>query len=109
MKVEPLYAEFGENLRRRRLGQGMSQLELANEVGMSRSSLSNIEGGRQRVYLDQCYSFAMALNLQSLELLIPVMSSLLPEEPLSAMPHIDSSQGLTDEEKNQLFERAYNV
>lgn len=108
MSIEPVYAKFGEILRTCRLEQRMSQVDLAQEIGISRSSLSNIEAGRQRVYLDQCFKFASALNSLSIESLLPTLDDLDQMEPITSKPNISSSQELTEEELKSL-EKAYNV
>lgn len=108
MSIEPVYAKFGDILRTCRQGRHMSQVELAEEVGISRSSLSNIEAGRQRVYLDQCFKFASALNLATIDSLLPSLDVVRGETPITSKPNISSSQGLTDEELKSL-EQAYNV
>lgn len=108
MSMEPVYAKFGEILRTCRQESRMSQVDLAQEVGISRSSLSNIEAGRQRVYLDQCFKFAAALNCLSIQSLLPTLDDLSDVEPITSKPKISSSQGLTEEEMKSL-EQAYNV
>src|SRR5258707_332653 len=67
-----LYIEFGSNLRRQRSGVGLSQENLAKRVGLSRTSVTNIEKGRQQVALHMVYSFADALGVEP--------SSLLPDK-----------------------------
>jgi transcriptional regulator with XRE-family HTH domain len=42
---------------------GLSQLDLAELVGLSRTSITNIECGRQPVQLHQLYSFASVLKI----------------------------------------------
>ena len=108
MSIEPVYAKFGEILRTVRRDRDMSQLELANEIGISRSSLSNIEAGRQRVYLDQCFKFASALDAATIEVLLPSLDVVSHEKPITSKPNFTGSQGLTEEEIKSL-EQAYNV
>jgi DNA-binding XRE family transcriptional regulator len=49
--VKELYADFGASLRMARKRAGLSQDDLARRVGLSRTSITNIEGGRQQVLL----------------------------------------------------------
>ena len=65
-----LYAAFGELVvaHRRRLG-GMTQAELGRRIGLSRTSVTNIEHGRHHVSLEQIYRIAMALEVDPQALL----------------------------------------
>lgn len=69
--VDPLYRRFGKlvQLHRKRL-PGMTQDQLAERVGLSRTSITNIEQGRQHVSLHQLYAIAEALQV-SPEILLP--------------------------------------
>lgn len=69
--IDPLYKRFGKlvQLHRKRL-PGMTQDRLANKVGLSRTSITNIEQGRQHVSLHQVYALAEALEVQP-EVLLP--------------------------------------
>lgn len=49
--MEPFYEAFGPLLREQRKRAGMSQGSLGNAVGLSRTSITNIEKGRQRIPL----------------------------------------------------------
>jgi DNA-binding XRE family transcriptional regulator len=71
-KDEPggaLYWEVGIAIRRKRELLGMSQEELANRAGIGRTSIVNIEGGRQRLPLTTLYDIADALQVQAVQLL----------------------------------------
>jgi transcriptional regulator with XRE-family HTH domain len=57
----------------------MTQSDLARRVDLSRTSIANIENGRQRVLLHQLYKFADVLQVEPLELL-PERSAILDEE-----------------------------
>lgn len=62
MTIRAVYREFG---RRVRQGRGQSQLTqdmLAHQIGLSRTSVTNIESGRQAVLLHQVYDIAKALD-----------------------------------------------
>jgi len=60
--VEQLYREFGRALRARRKQAGLSQDNVAKRVGMSRTSITNIEQGRQHVSLHILYELAGAVG-----------------------------------------------
>lgn len=56
------YQRLGASIRRSREEADLTQTELAAMVGVSRTSLTNMELGRQRILVDQLASVAMALN-----------------------------------------------
>ncbi len=66
-----LYRLFGERLRQRRRSRrpALTQQKLADAVGLSRTSLANIERGHQRVQIHLLYQFARVLQCKPLELL----------------------------------------
>jgi transcriptional regulator with XRE-family HTH domain len=71
---------FGSILRERRDSQHMSQDQLAQAAGLSRTSVVNIEKGRQGVSLDSLYKLASALGCQP--------GDLLPSAPSMDLPKI---------------------
>lgn len=68
--MEHLYVAFGQLLRAERKKAKFTQEELGKEVGLKRTSIVNIEAGKQRIYLHQVVELAHALNI-STEALIP--------------------------------------
>jgi transcriptional regulator with XRE-family HTH domain len=83
--LDQLYKEFGELVRLHRERQEkLTQEKLGQLVGLSRTSITNIEKGRQHVALHQLLDLADALKVQP-EALIPrrdkgVTSSWLAEK-----------------------------
>ena len=67
-----LYEAFGRLLRQQRDGQAdrMTQDRLAALIGLSRTSITNIEKGRQHVSLHHLYLIADALGVAP-EMLLP--------------------------------------
>ena len=63
-RCERPYMRFGEAVRYARLALGLTQRELADRLGYARSSITNIEVGRQRILLDDVFSFAKALEIK---------------------------------------------
>lgn len=57
------YETFGTNIRDIRGAQGMSQLDLAMNVGRTQKTISKIEKGEQRIFLDDVYKLAEALQV----------------------------------------------
>lgn len=62
MEIEKEYEDFGLYVKKRREDEGMSQDDLAKIMDLSRVSIANIEGGRQRVLLHQAIQLAKALK-----------------------------------------------
>jgi transcriptional regulator with XRE-family HTH domain len=66
-----IYAVFGRRLAIARREASLTQAELARKVGLSRASIANIEGGKQRVFLDQVFELAQAIGGDGLQSLLP--------------------------------------
>lgn len=73
--IKRLYVEIGAKIRSARKQQGWSQDELAHSVGLTRSSIANIEAGRQRAPAHIVVLIAHTLN-ESVETLLPPASAL---------------------------------
>jgi transcriptional regulator with XRE-family HTH domain len=67
--MNTFYEEFGQRIRRARLNLGLNQEALGHRVGLERSSISNVEKGRQRVQLHMLLEFAAALDVAPTQLL----------------------------------------
>lgn len=70
MDIDDFYREIGKRIRSEREALGFSQKEIADEVGMSRTSIVNIEAGRQHLPLHTLCVIADALGI-SVNCLIP--------------------------------------
>ena len=78
-----LYKELGHLLYKQRRKAGLSQEALAKRVNMSRTSITNIERGRQTISLHLLYAFADALGVEP-DILLPDRKTLLGEaEPVT--------------------------
>lgn len=64
-----IYRVFGSRLREIREQADVTQEELARRVDLSRTSITNIEKGRQRILLHQLVDFADALKVPASELM----------------------------------------
>jgi transcriptional regulator with XRE-family HTH domain len=60
---------IGVRLRETRTQRQVTQVRLAEELGVSRTTLSNIECGRQRLFVDQVYQAALHLAVPVAQLL----------------------------------------
>jgi transcriptional regulator with XRE-family HTH domain len=78
---DELYRELGRKIRQAREGasQRFSQDALANRLGISRASVVNIEGGRQRAPLHLLWQIAELVGTD-LTLLIPTREELVAPE-----------------------------
>lgn len=75
---EYIYQGFGNLVQELRKKMGYSQTQLGERIGLSRTSVTNIEGGRQHIALHQIYQLAEALQVSAASLL-PVKANFLPE------------------------------
>jgi transcriptional regulator with XRE-family HTH domain len=66
---EAIYQQLGKVLRARREGLRLTQDDIARAVGLSRTSVTNIELGRQALLVHQLHKFAEALNADPRDLL----------------------------------------
>lgn len=78
---DEIYREVGRKIRQTRENQHLSQDSLAQRLGISRTSMVNIEAGRQRTPLHVLWQTAELLETK-LTLLIPT-----PEELLAPQNH----------------------
>lgn len=60
--IEAVHGQVGLRVRAMREALGISQSDLAQRVGITRTSLTNIEAGRQRLLLHSVETFARALG-----------------------------------------------
>lgn len=61
-EIQAIYRQFGSKVESLRIALGLSQAELAKRVGLQRTSVCNIEAGRQRVLLDDVEKFSEAFG-----------------------------------------------
>ena len=80
--VDRFYREFGQRLRNARTAAKISQENLGARVGLNRTSISNIEKGRQRLLVHQLPVLARVLDV-SPEDLLPASPS---AGPLAGVP-----------------------
>ena len=68
MSMSQLKINFGKRLQALRLQAGMTQEELANEIGVTVESISNIERGVYGPKFDNLEKLAAVLDVQAMEL-----------------------------------------
>ena len=80
-----VYVALGGLIRARRERIGLTQGELARRVGMTRTSITNIESGRQKVQLHTLYDIAYALGM-SPQVLLPAPDTVTRESVEERLP-----------------------
>ncbi|MGY4353593.1 transcriptional regulator with XRE-family HTH domain [Bradyrhizobium sp. i1.3.1] len=70
-----IYRIVGAGLAARRKKLRLKQAEVADQIGLTRASLANIESGRQKLMLHQVYKLATALKVDSIMDLVPASFS----------------------------------
>lgn len=61
-QIETVYAALGLRMRMIREALGLDQAEMGKRVGMQRTSICNLEAGRQRLLLHDVSAIAKALG-----------------------------------------------
>lgn len=102
MDENELYRALGSNISTRRRALGLTQATLADDVGMSRASLANIERGNQKVLLHHVYRIADALALPDLRQLLPAGRLDVPVTTDSAPSAITGVSALTEAQRRQI-------
>jgi transcriptional regulator with XRE-family HTH domain len=67
--VDQLYETIGDQIKAARTRQRVTQTELGKRVGLTRSSIANIEAGRQRVMIHWVMQIAEALDVSTARLI----------------------------------------
>ena len=84
---DQFYIELGNRLRVKREKSELTQVEVAEAAGISRTSLTNIEGGRQRILVDQLAIICSKLNT-TMDDVVPTgaMKQKKPHDKLTEIP-----------------------
>jgi transcriptional regulator with XRE-family HTH domain len=76
-RQKQLYEEIGDRVKQFRNEENLTQEKLANSIGVSRTSIVNIEGGNQHAPLHVLWDIAETLD-RDLESLIPSKREVQP-------------------------------
>lgn len=80
------YTRFGQTLRKVRKAAGLSQEDLGKAVGLNRTSVSNIEKGRQKILLHTFSEVAQVLKAELRDLLpLPIDEKPMVEPDMSRL------------------------
>ncbi len=71
-----LYKILGDRIRKRRTSLGLNQEDLAEAIGLNRTSISNIEVGRHQVPLTVLYKIAEILKID-VHLMLPTFNEVI--------------------------------
>ena len=78
ISTDHLNGLFGSKLASLRRARGVSQSELGKRMGLSRTTIANLERGVQNVQLHQVFTLAHALDADP-RVLIPSWDEVVPE------------------------------
>lgn len=95
-----LYEEFGRLVRLHRERMGLTQADIGKRVGLSRTSITNIERGRQKVLFHQVFDIARSLQVNPEALLPQIIEDDLSSERLS---EIMTGEGLAEDPKFRVW------
>jgi transcriptional regulator with XRE-family HTH domain len=89
LDTENFYTEVGIRIRQAREEAGFSQQKLGTLVKLSRTSITNIELGRQKFLLHTLLDIALALKVRPIRLLPEMDTSL--EKEINKLPQEEQS------------------
>lgn len=95
--MDGLYKEFGLCLRERRKEAGLTQSQVAERVGLTRTSITNIERGKQHIMLHQLFLLASAVGSKPEEMLpdsVPELEKLVSAQTLKAIQGTENTEDL---------------
>jgi DNA-binding XRE family transcriptional regulator len=74
-----LYQKLGQQIRRKREVVNLTQMQLAERVDVLRTSITNIEAGRQKAPLHLIYELCAVLQVDIKDILPPLSELIEPE------------------------------
>lgn len=88
------YVQIGQLIAKRRKSVGLSQADVAASVGLTRTSISNIETGRQKMLVHTLLDIADALEVPA--------ASLLPSHAEDAQPLPFTGKDLSETDRARI-------
>ena len=98
--TDTFYLSVGERVRQQRKSAGMDQETLARHLNLSRTTVINIEKGRQRLSLEHAWLVAQVLDV-SIDELLPPTKLKTDVDWAKKIKHIDQ---IGDNEKKNVME-----
>ena len=98
MDEEQLYKGLGQRLLRHRSEAGRTQEQVAKDLGLQRTSITNIEQGRQRILVHQLFLLAAAVGVSPTQLLYDhdtPLDELVPPRELTRLRESHTDEELT--------------
>ncbi|MDR7279807.1 helix-turn-helix domain-containing protein [Catenuloplanes atrovinosus] len=95
--VDDFYVEVGRRIRSARMSIGMTQSQLGIKVGLTRTSITNLEAGRQRLPLHTFAAIENALGVASGSLLAPHSTNTKTQLAQAIEQHLTSAPITTRE------------
>jgi transcriptional regulator with XRE-family HTH domain len=95
-----IYRAFGRAVADRRKSMSKTQLNVAQQIGLSRASLANIERGQQKVFLHQILALAEALELDSSHEIVPSRAPPSDTVEQGAKVNVSGAKGLSRDQKH---------
>lgn len=95
--MEWMYPRIGHRIRRARLRLQFTQAQLGQAVGLTRTSIANIELGRQKIMVHTLFQFAEVLHV-SVAQLLPAYEEASPQDQVDA--------GVLAPDERAFYERA---
>lgn len=65
-----LNRKFGQRVKQIRSKHKLSQAQLGSLLGVTRASVANLEGGKQRIVIDTLYNLAYAFKMKPCQILV---------------------------------------
>lgn len=84
--IDALYAAVGDRIKSARRARGWNQTRLADAIGLRRSSITNVEAGRQRLAIHQLLAVSQALRVDIGDLLAGPLPDLTADLPDPVVP-----------------------
>lgn len=95
IEQETMYRMVGQRIRERRVQRGLTQNQLAELLSLSRTSITNIESGRQKLLVHTLVELAVILEID--------ISRLLPEITISTKRPVDEAMPEGTDETDRRF------
>jgi transcriptional regulator with XRE-family HTH domain len=94
--VDGLYEEFGQALKKARRDADLTQQQVAERVRLARTSITNIERGKQHIALHQLFLLAAAVGREPADLLPESVAEIEDLLPAGALDAVGEDEELRD-------------
>ncbi len=104
LTIEILNKQIGGAISERRREKDMRQQDVASACGISRSSMANIEKGRQSISLALLYKISATLGVDDARSFLPKRLPLGTKSAadIDLMPVLDSTESVSDAEREAI-------